>query len=419
MDRIQNLSSEESIICTLEIAQMKQDCESIFQLIPFFTAYPELSYGFVPYFSLFSTSVLEFVNKYCSEFTLNEEMQVINQARIKDVRAKIKVFDYGYLKSRKLLLNVEYVQEQDFKRRNILQSILFNRQYPNMSIHVDAKNRVIGNTQYDYYLMQDKRIMDKSLDTVTELFRKNPESFSYEQLGKDAYNISLDCGRIIGSILSALEPMQVTNLPNVNPYLLDVYKADVNSKHKELFSGNSIVDNSVFLYILHLLSAINFVIYVINECEGNDTGWWLKVNYIAYFYCVSRLRDLENYLNKNRCLEGSAIELLNNLNIKKEKYINSIFRSSIMHSSFSQENRIIIDERYISLDEPLFGLIETLFSGVSYSEFKKEIECRMIQISLTLTEWLDLRLNKELTRDQTKRNWVSIDDLRSKVLQIK
>lgn len=419
MERMQNLSYEEGIICALEIAQMKHDCESIFQFIPFFSAYPELSYGFIPYFSLFSISVLEFLKKYNNDYFLSDEAQNIGQVRIKDIRAKIKVFDSGYAKSRKILLNIAYIQEQDFKRRNAINSFLFNKSYPNLSIHLDDENRVIGNSHYDYYLMQDKSIIDKSLETVKQLYRKNPRSYSYEQLGKDAYNISLDCGRIIGSILSALESMQVTILPKVKPYLLDVYNADVNTNHKDLFSGNKILDNSVLLYILHLLSAINFVIYIINKCEENDTGWWLKVNYIAYFYCISRLRDLENYLHKNDCLEPCTIELLNNLNLKEEKYISSIFRNCIMHSSFSQENRIIIDERYVNLDVPLFGLVETLFSGASYFELKKEIDFRMRQLSSILSEWLDLRLNKELTQDQTKRNWISIDDLRSKVRRIK
>ncbi len=415
MERMQNLSYEENIICALEISQMKQDSESIFQLIPFFTAYPELSYGFIPYLSLFSISVLEFLSKYSNEYFLTDEAQKINQVRIKDVRAKIKVFDSGYIKSRKLLLNVEYIQEQDFKRRNAFYSFLNNGQYPNMSIHLDDKNRVIGNTHFDYYLMQDKRIIDKSLDTVKELYRKSPRSYSFEHLGKDAYNVSLDCGRIIGSILSVLNSLQVPSLPDVKPCMLDLYKSDVNTNHRELFSGNTSSDNSAFLFILHILSATNFILYVINECEGIDTGWWLKVNYLAYYYCITRLRDLETYLHKDGRMEGSFSSLFDKLNLKEEKYLSSILRNSIMHSSFSFENKNIISDLYLNFDVPLFGLVETLFSGAGYFEIKREIECRMTQISTILTEWLDMRLNTELTRDQTERKSVSIDELRGKI----
>lgn len=415
MDNILFTNEEERLVRAIEMAQTKHDCESIFQLLPFFSAYPELSYGFVPYFSLFSVSVLDFFNKY-RDYIDTEETQRIDQTRIKDIRAKLKVFEPGYVKTRKLLLNVDYIQEQDFRRRNQLYSLVHNKQFPNISIHVDDKVRVIGNSQYDYYLMQDKQVLDKSLESIKELLLKNPELYSFEKLGKDSFKLSADCGRIIGTTLAALEIWELPVSPKVKPYYLDVYKADVNTNHRGIFSRNTVIDKSVFLFILHLLSAINFVVFVINECEGVDTGWWLKINYIAYYHLISRLRDFENHINKHVLKDGTN-ELMNILDLKNEKYLSLPFRNCIMHSSFSFENKSLIDEQHLNFHTPLYGLVETFFPEFDYFGFKSEIIKRLIRISSILTEWLDLRLSTELTREQSKRRWISIDELRSKTLE--
>ena len=49
------------------------------------------------------------------------------------------------------------------------------------------------------------------------------------------------------------------------------------------------------LYLLHILTFINSTIRLLGECEKDDTGWWLRIYYIAYYYNRKIRRYKESY----------------------------------------------------------------------------------------------------------------------------
>lgn len=150
----------------LSILQLKYDCETICSLIPTMQKDGITSFGIVPYISLTTASVLEFLNTPKNSILPKSDIM-----RIQDVRLKLKIFEDGYSKSKKMILNIDYLQDQIF--RNMLR-FDFTRSWnihQNLGIYTDANKRVVGNTQLNYYMIQDNRILNKRIEEVAECTR--------------------------------------------------------------------------------------------------------------------------------------------------------------------------------------------------------------------------------------------------------
>ncbi|MPM70155.1 hypothetical protein SDC9_117108 [bioreactor metagenome] len=413
MEQNKRLSDFEQFIFTLEITQTKHDFETVFQLIPFSSAYPELSFGFIPYFAASTISVIELLQKNKLISCSNDFVQ-IDERRLKNIRAKIKVFDAHCSTSMRILGNIDYIQDQIFKESNNFRYLSRGEQHTNLGIYFDEENRVIGNTHYWYYVMQDSRIVKKSLETIKKLYRDYPEQFSFEKNGKEAYSLAGDIGQMVVIILKMLNGGTFKDAPSVENFKPNVFYSDVNVDQRELFSNNTTVGKPIFIFVLHILTSINFVLYVVNACEKGDIGWWLKINYMAYYYCISRLRDLEKLCSRNGVADRDLSELLREVSLEAENLIKQDFRNCLMHASFSKDGKFLIADKYFDKCTPLFGLVETFFDGTSYYDFKREIMYRLTRISRILSKWLDLNTTKTLVVENHERNWISFDSLRSK-----
>ena len=251
-----------------ETIQLKQDFETIFQLIPIFSAYPELAFGFIPYFSLAAVNGLEYLESY-NDFNVSERIPDLDTHGLKDIRAKLKVFDSGYKKSKKLLLNIDYIQDQIFRESNAAYCFYTKQQYPNLGIYTDSNNRIIGNTHYSYYIMQDTRMVNKSLESIKQLYSESPNTFSHEFLGNESFRIAHDCGSVLGSILAGLIELELPIMPETKDYRPNILYADVNTNDIRKFIRNEATDKSIFLYILQVLTSVNFVIFIISMCDKN------------------------------------------------------------------------------------------------------------------------------------------------------
>lgn len=409
-------SELEQFIFTIETTQTKHDFETVLQLTPFFIAYPELSFGFIPYFAASTIASLDLIRKYRVP-TDYYESNIVNEEKMKDIRTKIKIFDTRYSASLRMLMNVDYIQNEIFKKMNKLYCFVNQKPHPNLGIFTDDQGRIIGNTHYAYYVMFDSKVLKKSQDDIRKIYSETPGQFSFRINRRDALNTGQDIGKIVGSILVSLIDLKLAASPEVENYRPNVYYSDVNTNHRALFTHNISADKSIFLFILHILTSINFVLYVANTCEKNDTGWWLKTNYMAYHYCISRLRDLEKTNLKSGIASGDLSDLLKELALKNENLLCPDFRNCIMHASFSNDGILLINERYLNPETPLFGLVETYFNGASYLDVKNEIIKRLIRISTILSNWLDLNLSVKLMEDQNKRKWTSYEELRSKLMK--
>lgn len=418
MEHLADNGEAKKLVITIETLQTKQDFETVFQLIPSLVAYPELSFGFIPYLASSTISVIELLKKY-GRISELDEAEKIDEKKIKDIRAKIKTFDTQYATSIRIIRNIEYIQDQIFKKSNRIYCCITRKPHPNLGIYVDETDRIIGNTHYSYYVMQDTKIVSKRLDAIKKLYKENPAYFSSKKNGQEAFRIANDIGQIVGSILSGLDDLFIESNPTVEDLNIHVFYSDVNTDHRDLFTQNTIIDKSIFLYILHILTSINFVLYVVNMCDKNDTGWWLKTNYMAYFYCVSRLRDLEKFYSGSCSNSQDLSDLFKELSLKDENLLIKEFRNCIMHASFSKDGIILINNRYFDIKIPLFGLVETYFEGMSYSNFKLEIISRLSRISNILSKWLGLSLSKTLIQDNSKRKRISVEELRPDIVKPK
>ena len=184
------------------------------------------------------------------------------------------------------------------------------------------------------------------------------------------------------------EPVNICSKTNNVKY----YYADYNTNKKSSLFPKGEDGKATILYLLHTLSTINFLLFVLNHYEKDDYGWWLKVNYVTYYYSVHKLNDLYEHLLQNKLLTPSIEKYFIKLDLKNMKYMNSTFRNYVMHSKFANnEGAPLICDLYLDTSKPLFGLVETCFDGMSYHELKSAIISEMGKISDVLSEWLNIQ----------------------------
>lgn len=378
-----------SPICDyLSIQQMKYDCATVYSLISSLQRDGITSFGTLPYISLVTSAIWEFIGS-----RVNTMLPKIDILRIQEVRLKLKVFEDGFSKSKRMVLNIDYLQDQvyrDMLKFDFQRSL--NVHY-NLGIYTDAQNRVVGNTQYNYYLLQDNRFLRKSVEEVASAYSISPDNFNMtEQSKKDMYEYAYKCGQVIGSAhagFAAYEvPVSVTVKDNaVNYRYIDL---NTNTMSSTFPSGD---DGKVtWLYLLHILSTVNFLLYVLNGYVIDDYGWWLKINYIVYYYTIHKLLDLRRYLVHKRLLNQNISDYFAAVGLDHIKFMSSSFRSYAMHSQLKDKNgEMLISVENIDQSKLLFGLVETCFAGMAYGELKHSVTCELTKISSVLAQWLGIQ----------------------------
>ena len=149
---------------------------------------------------------------------------------------------------------------------------------------------------------------------------------------------------------------------------------------------------SIFIYLLDSLSKINFLLYVLNDYEKDDYGWWLKINYIVYYYSIHKLTDLHEHFVQNKLMTKNISDYLNEIDVKNAKFMNSTFRNCMMPPSLADKNgNSIISSSKLDRQKPLFGLVETCFDGMGYKDLKDSVVLEMKRISNILSQWLEIQ----------------------------
>jgi len=372
----------------LSLLQLKYDCETVCSLIHPLKHDGIAAFGMMPYISLTTVSILEIL-------ALNESevIQIPNTLQIKDVRLKLKLFEDGYSKSKKMILNTDFLQDQVYKNMLKFKFMRNWNIHQNLGIYTDTNKRVIGNTQYNYYLLQDNRLLKKSIAEVAEAYSISPDKFDLnKQANKELYEYGYKCGQIIGSIRSELKSFDVPVSIAAKGNPVDYYYADYNTNIKSSFFPTGEDSKATVLYLLHMLSTINFLIYILNNYEKDDYGWWLKVNYITYYYTIHKLSDLQQHLIQNRLITPDIADYFDRIGLQHPKYMNGAFRNYVMHSKLiDKDGNIMIHPFYLDKSKPLFGLVESCFDGISYQELKLSIITEMTRISDVLSCWLGIQ----------------------------
>jgi hypothetical protein len=267
----------------------------------------------------------------------------------------------------------------------------------NFGIFTDADKKVLGNTQYASYILHENRLLKKSLEEITSAYSASPNKFSLPELLYSAGCVFLyKCRLVIEFAHSCLSRFYVPVSISTNNISLDYYYADFNTNvTSSLFpTGND--GKATRLYLLHTLSTINNLLYVMNCYEKDDFGWWLKINYISYYYAIRKLQNFQQYLIQNKLLTSDISDFFLSIGLDNVKYIDKdeykAFRSYVMHSHLSdKDGNALISNENLDVDKPLFGLVETCFDGMSYSDLKQAVISETTKISDILSQWLEIQ----------------------------
>ena len=370
----------------LSLLQIKYDCETLYGLANSLQHDGVIGFGIIPYLALTVASVLEI-------FSANDaKVQISYSSQIKDIRMKLKIFDDGYSKSKRMLLGIDYLQNEVFKNQLTFPHMKNWNIHYNLGIYTNKDDMVVGNTQYFYYLLQDDRFLKKSLDEIAAAYEASPDKFDLgEQVGKECYQYGYTCGQFINSVRSGLESFDMPVIINSQKNNIDFYFADYNTNIKSALFPKGEDGKATVLYLLHILSNLNFLLYVLNGYEKDDYGWWLKVNYIVYYYSIHKLIDLQEHFIQNKLMTFDISDYLEKIDIKNAKYMNGTFRNYVMHSSLiDKSGNSIISASDLDRAKPLFGLVETCFNGMGYGEFKLSLISEMKRISTILSQWLEI-----------------------------
>ena len=171
-----------------------------------------------------------------------------------------------------------------------------------------------------------------------------------------------------------------------------IQDADYNTNRKSALLPQGENGKAIFLYLLHTLSTMNFLLYVLNDYEKDDYGWWLKINYVVYYYSIHKLTDLHEHFVQNKLMTQNISDYLNEIDVKNAKFMNSTFRNCMMHPSLADKNgNSIISSSKLDRQKPLFGLVETCFNGIGYKDLKDSVILEMKRISNILSQWLEIQ----------------------------
>ena len=371
----------------LSLLQIKYDCETVYGLIKSLQQDGVTGFGSIPYFTLTAATILEMLS------SKEIKIEIPYSARIKDIRMKLKIFEDRYSKSQKMLLAIDYLQNEIFKNKLTFSFMKNWNIHYNLGIYTNKDKIVIGNTQYNYYLLQDNRFLKKNLNEIATAYEISPNNFNLdEHVNRECYQYAYTCAQFINSIRSGLKSFDTPVTINSNKNIVDFYYADYNTNRKSALLPQGENGKAIFLYLLHTLSTINFLLYVLNDYEKDDYGWWLKINYIVYYYSIYKLTDLHEHFVQNKLITKNISDYLNEIDVKNAKFMNSTFRNCMMHPSLADKNgNSIISSSKLDRQKPFFGLVETCFDGMGYKDLKDSVILEMKRISNILSQWLEIQ----------------------------
>ena len=361
--------------------QIYYDCKTIKSLYNSIKENYIAGIALIPYMSLFCWEAVDFFKKLGIDFNAKEN----DKFTLTDVRLKLKIFENKYSKAKNMILNCNYLQDYIFKNKlkfNFMKD--WNIHY-NLGIMFNDKKEIVGNSQYGYYIFQDNKLLKRKIEYVKSLV--DTSNIIYEFAPEDYFGYGKYIGEIVGSFLNFFEELNVANTNiKTDKANIDMFYKDFNSNR--LYKSED--DKIISLYLLHILTFINSTIRLLGECEKDDTGGWLRIYYIAYYYAVERLEDIKNYIENNEIDNLNLKNLLIKINLNKS-FMNSEFRSCMMHYGLiNKENKFLIKEQKFNLDIPMMGLVESCFDNVNYFELKKYIKDELENISQTIDNILNI-----------------------------
>lgn len=348
--------SKEEFCNLLSVITIKNDCETLKALSPMMKQ-PIISLNLLPYYALFCISFKE----YASIDSLNNE----SIFKISDIRNKLKLFSERYRIEKKRILLVDDVQDDEFKSNLRFKFLGKHNLYYNIGIFFDKENHIISNTQQLNYMFQDRKISHKNIRKI-----------EVKRLGKTI-------GTIINSVSQGLQSFPISIPNNLLIQTIDLHHKDLNTNKN--FNSFPNIENGkeLTLRVLHVLSLLNFIRFVLGKIVPNCNTWTMRTKYIAMYYAS---KSIEHIIDK------LPLEQANVFSKRREDLLNSQFRSCMMHYSFFNKGNCEIKDEFLNISTPLFGLVESCFNGMSYNNLIESIDKEIVYLAEGLESILKIDL---------------------------
>lgn len=338
----------------------------------------------VPYSALFCYEVSQYLNDHGQTV----EFDQTGRYSIKDIRQKAKFFDLSVNKLLQSIENVDKLQNDYFVQLMKFPELGAWNVHTNLGIYFDAERHIVGNTHYAYYVFQDEKMISKPMEAMS----------GHELLGEEIKAFGYDMGRIIGSISDGLSQISDFMIADFDISTLKLFSQDFNT-NRCVTVGNDKY-KIIRLFLLHVLSSIGFVLYVLKTSIIRDSGLLLRLEYITYHFALLRLDGISNYCKQNSKVVNdtkltkllASIDYTDATGLRKPE-----FRNCMMHFGLkAKDGASLIDSDNFDLAKPFCGLIESQF-GKNYAEYQSCIETDLTMIYEKLNEYLafDLSLEEE------------------------
>lgn len=370
---------------TLDLAEMliiKRDIDLLKKLV--LNLDPSLQYQLIPNLSLMCHEAIVWMNRKGFQVDIEQT----GRYSMKDVRNKAKFFDLSFNKVMNSTRNIDAIQNYYFISMMGYVPARKYEAHTNLGIFYDTEGNIVGNTQYDFYVFQDEKMISDQSEKL-----KSNDNLEIELNSNDICSYAYDLGGIIGSISDGFSSIKDFIVADINPVDIEIKAQDFNTNR---CLGKQCEDFKVVrLFLLHTVSNTGYTLFVLKKKILRESGLLLRLEYIAYHYVCMRLQQLWRCCNSDKQNVGdpNLIEVLNAIKDNDNSELrSSSFRNCMMHFGLRDKaGTPLIDEPHFNLAIPFCGLVESQFD-MTYFEYQKLIEDQLLYIHNALSEYLDFQL---------------------------
>lgn len=361
----------DNILHMAETIIIKRDFDALKKLS--FKLTPDTQPFMIPYTALLCYEAIGYLNKR----GININIEEISQYSIKDLRMKSKFFDLSINKLMQSIDNIDTLQNNYFINLMSSPQLGVLDIHDNIGIWFDDDKNIVGNSHYGFYLFQDERMISKPIEKMMGI----------ELMGGEIFSCACYMGKVIGRVSSVLNNINDTFFTNINIDNIIIHSQDFNTNR--CFKANK----TMHLFLLHILSSIGFILYVLKKAIIKDSGLLLRLEYITYHYTIKRLKGIKVYGNTNIHNDSNLIQMFNNIeSLYHSSLINTDFRNCMMHFGLiGSDYKPLICEEKINLSLPFCGLVESQLD-MSYEEYKSKLETQLLFIYEAIQDYMEFKL---------------------------
>ena len=341
-----------------ELYNIRYDCQTIIEIIRNnIDTDPVFFMAIIQYFALFCCERGDYLADRKNDLSYKVD------PKIREVRNTLKLFSERYGRIKKAIQNTDDQQDEQFRKLVKLQFIIDSNLYDNLGIYLDENNNIVGNTYLIHYAIGyynekiiSKKILELSTKINTILRAEHDSIKSSQKIAIDAFS-----------------------------YAKEIKYIDVNSNSNTLFANS--FSKELNLILLCALSQVGAVTYLFSEVLSSDNLWLFRLKFIVVYYLLKTLDNIRLMDKEGLFDNQSENRVIINLLKTKEQIVNPDFRSCMMHYKLNNNGIDLIKPHFINDNIPFFGLVESCYNGMSFSDLNEKIDDALKEIEKFLIQF--------------------------------